>query len=133
METRKRNIGGIVVAVITTLFGVGWTIMAGAITRDSPFLVVGTIFPLFGIIFVIIGVIGIHSAVKSVATHCENNTSSSEGQVTRNYVRAETLEEKPSSAKTVEARLKELEAVKDKGIISQQEYSTQRKRILEQL
>lgn len=38
------------------VFGIFWTIMAFTITRDAPFPVVGTIFPLFGIIFVAIGI-----------------------------------------------------------------------------
>ncbi|USG64825.1 zinc-ribbon domain-containing protein [Brevibacillus ruminantium] len=37
-------------------FGIFWTIMAFAMTRDAPFPLVGTIFPLFGIIFVGIGI-----------------------------------------------------------------------------
>ncbi|GED69357.1 hypothetical protein BRE01_30590 [Brevibacillus reuszeri] len=38
------------------VFGIFWTIMAFSMTRDAPFPLVGTIFPLFGIIFVGIGI-----------------------------------------------------------------------------
>lgn len=39
------------------IFGVLWTIGAFAITADSPFGVIGMIFPLFGIVFVVMGII----------------------------------------------------------------------------
>ncbi|MBO8156384.1 MAG: zinc-ribbon domain-containing protein [Bacillaceae bacterium] len=39
------------------IFGVFWTIMAYSITRDAPFPMIGIIFPLFGFIFIGMGVI----------------------------------------------------------------------------
>ncbi|MFD0697882.1 zinc ribbon domain-containing protein [Paenibacillus sp. GCM10027628] len=43
-------------SVFVTIFGIFWTIMAFSMTRDSPFPMVGVIFPLFGVIFVGMGI-----------------------------------------------------------------------------
>ncbi|HHW32235.1 MAG TPA: zinc ribbon domain-containing protein [Clostridiaceae bacterium] len=43
-------------SVFSIIFGVFWTIMAFKITSFSPFGIVGTIFPLFGISFIIYGI-----------------------------------------------------------------------------
>ena len=41
-------------SVVAIIFGIFWTIMAFSMTAGSP---VGIIFPLFGIIFIIVGII----------------------------------------------------------------------------
>ena len=43
-------------SICVTIFGVFWTIMAFSITSESPFGI-GAIFPLFGVIFVIMGIV----------------------------------------------------------------------------
>lgn len=50
------------------IFGVFWTIMAFSITRDSPIPMVGTIFPLFGLVFIGIG-------IANAVFHYKNATS----------------------------------------------------------
>ena len=45
--------------VFGVIFGIFWTVMAFKMTRDSPFPVVGIIFPLFGVGFVIMGIVGV--------------------------------------------------------------------------
>lgn len=44
-------------SVVAIIFGVFWTIIAISITSNSPFGMVGIIFPLFGILFIIVGII----------------------------------------------------------------------------
>jgi len=43
-------------SVFASVFGVFWTIMAFAITKDAPFPMVKIIFPLFGVMFVGMGI-----------------------------------------------------------------------------
>ena len=49
-------IGGIG-SLIAVVFGIFWTILAYQLTRNAPFPLVGTIFPFFGIVFIIAGII----------------------------------------------------------------------------
>lgn len=44
-------------SIVSIIFGVFWTILAFSITANSPFGMVGTIFPLFGILFIVIGIV----------------------------------------------------------------------------
>jgi len=44
-------------SVVAIVFGIFWTIMAYQITKDAPFPMVGTIFPLFGVLFIILGAV----------------------------------------------------------------------------
>ncbi|HHV97289.1 MAG TPA: zinc-ribbon domain-containing protein [Clostridiaceae bacterium] len=55
-------------SIISVIFGVFWTIIAIAITSKSSFGIIGLIFPLFGVIFVIMGII-------QAAYHYKNATS----------------------------------------------------------
>ena len=56
---------GLIIAII---FGVFWTVIAANITSNSPFGIVGSIFPLFGVLFIIVGII-------QAAYHYKNATS----------------------------------------------------------
>ncbi len=42
-------------SIIAIIFGIGWTIFAYNLTRDAPSFI-GTLFPLFGVVFVIAGI-----------------------------------------------------------------------------
>lgn len=44
-------------SLVAIVFGVFWTIMAYTITKDAPFPMVGIIFPAFGVLFIIMGII----------------------------------------------------------------------------
>ncbi|NLC69081.1 MAG: zinc-ribbon domain-containing protein [Clostridiaceae bacterium] len=44
-------------SIIAIVFGLFWMIIAARITANAPFGVAGAIFPLFGILFVVIGVV----------------------------------------------------------------------------
>lgn len=43
-------------SIAAIAFGVIWTIIAASITANSPFGGIGTIFPLFGVVFIIVGI-----------------------------------------------------------------------------
>lgn len=57
-------------SVVAIIFGLFWTAMAFSITRDSPFGGIASIFPLFGILFVVVGVV---SAVYSFRQATQEN------------------------------------------------------------
>jgi ribosomal protein S27AE len=44
-------------SIVAVVFGVFWTIVAFTMTANAPFGIVGKIFPLFGIVFIIMGII----------------------------------------------------------------------------
>lgn len=44
-------------AIVSVIFGIFWTIIAFSISSVAPFGIIGSIFPLFGIIFIIIGIV----------------------------------------------------------------------------
>ncbi|MEJ8547505.1 zinc ribbon domain-containing protein [Brevibacillus borstelensis] len=43
-------------SIFAVIFGIFWTIMAFVITQDSPFPVVGILFPAFGLLFIGMGI-----------------------------------------------------------------------------
>jgi len=44
-------------SIVVVIFGVFWTILAASLTSSFPFGIVGIIFPLFGLVFIILGVV----------------------------------------------------------------------------
>ncbi|WP_159886282.1 zinc-ribbon domain-containing protein [Paenibacillus puerhi] len=44
-------------SLFSVIFGLFWTIIAFSMTRNSPFPIVGIVFPLFGILFIGIGIV----------------------------------------------------------------------------
>jgi len=44
-------------SIIAVIFGLFWTIIAFAITSNAPFGIIGFIFPFFGVIFIVMGII----------------------------------------------------------------------------
>ena len=44
-------------SVAAIIFGIFWTVMAFQMTRNSPFGGVAAIFPLFGVVFILLGVV----------------------------------------------------------------------------
>jgi hypothetical protein len=47
---------GAVGSLVAVIFGIFWTIMAYQITRNSPWPIVGIMFPAFGLLFICIGI-----------------------------------------------------------------------------
>jgi hypothetical protein len=46
-------------SALAIMFGIIWTVMAYSLTRNVPFPMVGTVFPLFGVLSVVMGVINL--------------------------------------------------------------------------
>lgn len=120
-------------------FGILWTIGAFAITRGSPFPMVGTIFPLFGVVFVLIG-------ISRVVYDWRNAT----GRDRNSIVDVVPEEQEPdpldvrfreqrqsqgaaSCADWVEERLRALDDLRRQGTVTEEEYAAQRARILREL
>ncbi len=106
------------------MFGIGWTIIAFSITRDSPFPVVGTIFPLFGVL--IICVVNLAMSMRNTVAPNRNSildrVDSSEEPDPLNETLGRSGDASGPSEKSVETRLNELEELRSRGTISQEEY-----------
>lgn len=114
-------------------FGIVWTIMAFAITRDAPFPVVGWAFPLFGVVFVISGLV-------MAAYNFFNATT--KRRLSLLDVTAPGQEPDPlnvrfgqptDGGRSVEERLGTLQKLRESGAISEAEFSEQRRRILQEI
>lgn len=114
-------------------FGVVWTVLAVAITRNFPFPVVGWAFPLFGIIFIV-------SGLAMAAYNFFNATTKS--RLSLLDITAPGEETDPLNARfgqsadgvePTEARLSKLDKLRAGGSISEAEFGEQRRRILEEI
>lgn len=57
---------GVVGSIVGIVFGIFWTVMAYTITKDAPFPFVHVFFPLFGLLFIGMGVANlIYNAVNT--------------------------------------------------------------------
>ncbi len=61
--------GTLIGSFLVAGFGVLWTVMALAITRNSPFPLVGVVFPLFGVLFVVGAIFAGVSALGKAETY----------------------------------------------------------------
>jgi hypothetical protein len=127
---RGQSFMGGIASLMAAGFGVIWTIMAFAITRDSPFPVVGWAFPLFGILFII-------SGLTSAAYQFFNATTKRRLSIIDITSQEEELDplnahfrESAEGAESTESRLRALEKLKASGVITEAEYSEQRQRII---
>lgn len=82
-------------SIVAIIFGLFWTIMAVNITANSPFGMVGAIFPLFGVIFIIVGIIQAvynykNATGKDRYSLYDITHSGEEGDPSDNWVREET-------------------------------------------
>jgi hypothetical protein len=120
-------------ALGAAVFGIFWTIMAFQITRDAPFPLVGTIFPLFGVVFVITG---IAMAIYNFSNASRQNRNSA-FDITSAREEPDPLNQifgSPASTSTkTEDRLRDLEELRKKSLITEAEYTEQRRRILAEL
>ena len=122
-------------SVFAVVFGIGWTVGAYAMTRNSPFPVVGVIFPLFGVAFVCMGIAG---AIYNFSNASRKKRFST-FDITSDREEPDPLNERfgympeEDDDKSTESRLAELDQLKLKGIVSEREYQEQRRRILNSL
>lgn len=125
---------GAFMSLVMVAFGIGWTILAFTITQGAPFPMVHFIFPLFGVIFVIVGIVQFFYALSNATR--QNRYSVMD--VTTDREEPDPLNQvfgKPAGKTTeaVETRLKELDGLRAKGVISASEHAAQRERILREI
>jgi len=115
-------IGG-VSALGAAAFGIFWTIMAVQMG-------VGSIFPLFGVIFVIMGIVmaiyNFSNASRKNRNSVLDITSAREEPDPLNQIFGTTS----STSTKTEDRLRDLSELRTKGLITETEYAEQRRRIL---
>lgn len=127
---------GAVGGIFAILVGIGWTVMATAITRDSPFPLVGSIFPLFGLVFVIVGIVNVfyhfHNATnKNRFSTFDITSPEEESDPLDDFVRGgQDPEEDPME---ISERLAKVEKLWEQKLISEEEYLEQRDRILSEV
>lgn len=120
--------------IVAVIFGIFWTIMAYTITQRAPFPFVHIFFPLFGVLFVIMGIVRVIYSISN-ATRPDrfselDITSGNEEPDPLNKVFGAAGSKDPAG---VEARLKEIDQLRAKGLISDSEHASQRERILREI
>lgn len=121
--------------IVAVVFGIFWTILACAITHDAP-SPVGVIFPVFGVLFVIIGIVKViynaSNATRENRFSSLDITTDLEEPDPLNQIVNRTAGRSETSA-GVENRLKEIDQLRAKGIISSEEHAAQRECILREI
>lgn len=124
------------------LFGICWTVVAYFITHapkamspglnDSPagtiLTIVGIIVPLFGVCFVVIGILSVVYSIQNAFS--KNRTSLVDIETS---IGESILSDLTPGNRTLEVRLRDLEELKSKGMLTLKEYTDQRTRILNSL
>lgn len=130
---REPSFMGGVAGLVAAGFGIIWTIMAFAITRDSPFPVVGWVFPLFGIVFVMMGLAmaayNFFNATTKKRMSIIDITAPGEEPDPLNQHFGESF----SGGDSIETRLGELQGLKESGAVSEAEFAELRRRILQEI
>ncbi len=118
-------------SLVAVGFGIIWTIVAFAITRNSPFPVVGWAFPLFGIVFIVLGLClagyNFFNATTKKRLSILDITTPGEEPDPLNVHFGQPV------AQSTEDRLDRLEKMRVSGVISESEFSEQRRRILQEI
>jgi uncharacterized membrane protein len=113
--------------VFAVVFGIFWTILAFSIARNIP--IVGIVFPLFGVAFVIMGIVNVlynlrNATAKERYSVIDITTEAEEPDPLNRLVNP------TPGGESVEAKLRKLDELKSKGLISSAEHTAQRTRIL---
>jgi hypothetical protein len=123
---------GAMAGIVQIVFGIFWTAIAFTIGQTAPFPI-NLAFPLFGVLFVIIGIV-------SVAYNARNATAKnrfSDFDITSPQEESDPLNKlvlgDAAQSTSAESRLLRLKSLKEKGLISEEEYLSQKKRILSSL
>lgn len=126
--------GGIV-ALLMGGFGILWIIFSSKLITSFGFPgFVRVIFPLFGVVFVLICIAGAiynfrNSSAKNRYSVIDITTEKEEPCPLNQTFGTKTL----SSPSSTETKLAELLSLREKGLITESEYTTQRQRILDQI
>lgn len=123
---------GAVGAVFGVVFGVFWTFMAYSMTRHAP-EPFATFFPLFGVALIVIGLVNVgynlfNATNKRRLSTFDIMSDGDESDPLNEIVGGE--HSRIASSDSIEAKLQELGTLRDKGLISDTEYTSQRQRIL---
>ena len=124
---------GGVSCLIAVAFGIFWTVLAITLTRDFPVPMVGWVFPLFGVLFVIAGLVG---AVYNFLNATTRNRLSMV-DITSPKEEPDPLNVRFGGQKdpqvSIEERLAKIEELRKNGTISETEFVEQRQRILAEI
>ncbi len=116
---------GAIAGVFVVILGMGWTVLAYTFTRGMP--VVGLVFPLFGVMFVGMGILNIVYNFRNATAR--NRFSIFE--VTSGNEEPDPLAlGGQGGAPSVESRLQQLEALRARGLVRPEEYERKRADIL---
>jgi hypothetical protein len=134
---------------VVVIFGILWTIFATVITSHMPFPLVGIIFPAFGVIFVIGAIVqffyNLNNATAQnrfseydITSHTEEPDPLNQRFGPRSSVRPVNRpplvrQTRQTAEESSEDRLRELQALREKGLISEEEYADQRQRIIAEI
>jgi hypothetical protein len=123
-----------IAGIAAVIFGIFWTIMAFTITQNAPFPLVHVFFPLFGVVFIIMGVIRVIYNLNNATREdrfsmIDITTDREEPDPLNKLVSGNNA---PGST-GVEDRLKEIDQLQAKGVISSAEHAAQRERILREI
>ncbi|WOO41065.1 hypothetical protein [Rubellicoccus peritrichatus] len=123
---------GAVMGVVVVIFGIGWTIIAVQMSHVIP--VIGFILPLFGVVFVIAGIIvviyNLRNATAKNRFSAMDITSGREELDPLNQMFGIKRASSQEGEEDAESRLKELDQLRAKNIISENEYKKQREQII---
>jgi hypothetical protein len=119
---------------IAVVFGIFWTILAAAMTRDAPGLI-GIIFPLFGVCFVLFGIVSAIYNVYNTTQKKRLSVLDLAGPGEEPDPLNEIIDRSRGFTETadIEVKLTQLDALRKKGLVTDAEYTAQRERILNSL
>lgn len=143
---------GAIVGVVVVLFGIFWTIGASNMSNQMKShgfpgggSGIAEIFPLFGVLFVIVAICGvIYNVVNAgsrnrmsqydITSHREESDPLNKIIAQRHPVPPTPVRKAPvTSQPTAEARLAQLEKLRAQGLISEEEHAAQRQRVLNEI
>ena len=121
--------------IIAVVFGVFWTAMAFSMTRGAP-EPFASFFPFFGVLFVVIGIANVgynlyNATQRKRMSVFDIATSAEESDPLNDLVEGrDPRGEQNCGGEPIESKLRELEALRGKGLVTEAEYAAQRRRIL---
>ena len=125
--------------VIAIIFGIFWIGMASEVSSSFGGGI-ATFFPLFGVFFVVAAIIGVIYNTKNATSKDRFSTfditdeSEESDPLNKTFGREKQAAQQSEKAeKTVRERLTKLESLRKDGLITEDEYQTQRKTIITSL
>ena len=124
-----------IAGIVGVIFGVFWTVIAYRLTRNAPWPF-AIFFPLFGVLFIVVGLINVgyniyNATQKKRLSVFDVTSTAEESDPLNDLLSGRTFS--GSDSETVETRLRELDELLKKGLVTDAEYAAQRQRILNTL